>query len=197
MKVERLTMLLALFTIGLNLMSQERTKEKANSENEIRLNEMKALYIQAKLDLSESKLEAFTKLYNQYEMDKDKLKKDARKERRAMNTKRRMTSEEIDALKEEEAMKLLHAKLKQQEALLRLEKSYLEQFTSSISAKQVLQYQQAEKDFKRDLLKMVMEERKNSEDYNKRLNEKMKGHMKEMREMRRIRQMKHAKELKE
>ena len=190
MKLNKIALLLLCAFMSTGIFAQgERTKEE-KEKIEAELSQLKQDYIQLKLDLTEQKLTEFKTLYDKYEAEKRALKKQMKQEKRNLDHRKRMRAEEIENLKEEEALKILKSKLENEKKLLQLEEKYINQFTNTISAKQVLQYKQAEKDFRRELLKMAMEERKESMEARRKVDAKMRARMREMREMKRMKELK-------
>ena len=189
MRINKSALFLLCAIIGPSLFAQEEKSRENREKMEAELSELKQEFIQLKLDLTEEKLSKFTTLYDQYEEEKKTLKKQMRQERRSQEKQRRMEADEIEKLREEEALRLLKGKLENERKLLELEEEYIDQFTNVISAKQVLQYKQAEKDFRRELLKVAMEERRESMEARKRVDTKLRARMREMREMQRMKEL--------
>ncbi len=183
MKKTKLYTLLFALLFSFNGIAQEQE----GGQVEQNLNQLKQEYIQTKLELSENEINAFAKLYEQYETERKALRQKTKADRRSLQEKKHLRYEEIAELSEEEAMELLEGRLKRQEEMLKLERKYIEQFTKTISAKQVLQYKQAEREFRKELLRAAMEERREGA---QNVNERMKRRMKRMKELKRQEEMK-------
>lgn len=107
---------------------------------------LKVAFLTEKLNLSSKEAQAFWPVYNEYEQDREALR---RKERVQIREKIR----NADALSEKEASDLLsqYSDLEKEEELL--EQDFLKKMSKLISAKKTLVLLRSEEEFKRQLIR--------------------------------------------
>ena len=112
----------------------------------------KVAYITNALDLSSEESAAFWPIYNEHEKKKRELSEKMRKYRSDLLDKQQ-------DLTEEEAKEALDFIRKHMDSMHMMENEYQNKFLEVISAKKVLLLMNAEKDFRRELLKKLGERR--------------------------------------
>ncbi|WP_187696203.1 hypothetical protein, partial [Xanthovirga aplysinae] len=122
--------------------AQENYKEKIKSA--------RVAMITEKLDLSPQQSEVFWPLYNEFNNKKEELEKRQRKTQK-------LAKQEISDSKAQKEIQSIFV-LKQQ--ILDLEKSYYKKFGETLTPQQVFKLGQAEKDFRKLIIKKIREERR-------------------------------------
>jgi len=111
-----------------------------------RVHAMKVGFITSRLQLSASQAERFWPIYNRYESDLRATRRQHLKQRVAP---RDMT--------DEQAKTQIENNLELQEAVIDLKKRYKNEFLKVISARQLMDLYDAEKDFRQELVKELRE----------------------------------------
>ena len=133
-------------------------QDASKEERKDRVQAAKISFITTKLDLNTTQAQQFWPLYNEYEGGKKKI----RKELRQLKTDNILADGTEDQLKAD--IKKMFS-LRQEE--LDLEKAYAEKFLKVLSAKQMVGFYRAEKEFTKLLLRRLKENRngeRNNED---------------------------------
>lgn len=115
---------------------------------EERVETMRVAFITQRIDLSAAQSQAFWPIYNEYRAAQKALRREHRKARR------------IEEITEAEAEVLLQKHLERSVKEQELKRRYLQEVRTVLSAKQVLQLLNAEKEFKRQLVKRIQERRR-------------------------------------
>ncbi|MCB9183774.1 MAG: hypothetical protein H6591_07630 [Flavobacteriales bacterium] len=129
--------------------------------SEERLKEVKAqrtAYITTKLGLTTEEAERFWPIYNEFDAEREKLRKELRENIRT-------TRKDGGALSEAQAKEVLEKGLVLRQRELDLERSYTDRFSKAIGAVKVVELHRAERDFNREVLKRIrerVEERRHS-----------------------------------
>jgi hypothetical protein len=145
--IKPLLILTLLFcNLSINGLAQRGKKEERNE----RVQAAKVSFITTKLDLNTTQAQQFWPMYNEYEAEKKKI----RKQMRQLKVDNILSDGTEDQLKAD--IKKMFA-LRQEE--LDLEKSYSDKFLKVLSAKQMVQFYRAEKEFTKVLLKRLRESR--------------------------------------
>jgi hypothetical protein len=140
-----LTILFISFSIS--GLAQGGNKEERNE----RVQAAKVSFITTKLDLNTTQAQQFWPMYNEYEAEKKKI----RKQMRQLKVDNILSDGTEDQLKAD--IKKMFT-LRQEE--LDLEKSYSDKFLKVLKAKQMIEFYRAEKEFTKILLKRLKENRK-------------------------------------
>jgi Spy/CpxP family protein refolding chaperone len=114
---------------------------------------LKVAYITKKLNLTPEEAQKFWPVYNKYQAEMDKLRKDFRGE----------MSEELlhlEQLSTADAEKALNDMLTFKSSELELTKKYTAEFKKVLSAQKVVKLFVAEQEFKKELLRMLKERQK-------------------------------------
>jgi len=122
-------------------------------ERKDRIQAAKIAFITNKLDLNTTQAQQFWPTYNEYEAEKKKI----RKQLKQLKIDNILSDGTEDQLKTD--IKKMFA-LRQEE--LDLEKMYSEKFLKVLSAKQMVEFYRAEKEFTKVLLKRLRNQRKNN-----------------------------------
>jgi hypothetical protein len=122
------------------------------------MEKLKQTYIQEELQLEEEQMKEFNKIYSEFQQEKELLKEEMH-EVRKRHHEMKLDEERLKEMSEEEALKVLQSKLEREAKLLEIERKYLDQMVESISAVKVLEYKHAEREFKRELLHMLKDEK--------------------------------------
>ncbi len=125
--------------------------------NREKIKALKTAFITERVNLSNKEAQAFWPVYNAYEDKRDALHK---KERKNIHSKLK----DIAIISEEEASGLLLKHTNLQEEKHKLSSLFIKEISTVISAKKTIQLLKAEKDFRRELIKIhrerIMGERK-------------------------------------
>ena len=145
--IKPLIILTLLFcNLSINGLAQGGKKEERNE----RVQAAKVSFITTKLDLNTTQAQQFWPMYNEYEAERKKI----RKQMRQLKVDNILSDGTEDQLKTD--IKKMFV-LRQEE--LDLEKSYSDKFLKVLSAKQMVQFYRAEKEFTKVLLKRLRESR--------------------------------------
>ncbi len=126
-----------MLSVTLQLSSQER-REKARE----RMESKKIAYLSDKLELTPGEAQVFWPLYNEYNAE---LKKE-RKDRRENN---------LEIITDDEASKMIDKQLEYQQRELDIKKEYVEKIKSTIGAKKALMLWRYERKFKEDMIRQI------------------------------------------
>jgi len=123
----------------LSLSSQER-------QDWDKIKSLKIAFITQRLNLTPKEAQSFWPIYNEHQSKKESLFKEERFE---------IGSEikNLDALSDARASELLVRMQKLEEEKYKVEKSYIERISKTISAKKTILLMRSEEDFKRQLIK--------------------------------------------
>lgn len=127
--------------------------------SEERLQEVKAqrtAYLTTKLGLTPDEAQRFWPVYNEFDSEREKLRKELRENIRTVR-------KDGGALKESDANEILSKGLTLRQEELDLERTYTDRFVKAIGAVKVVELHKAERDFNREVLKRLrerMEERR-------------------------------------
>lgn len=135
-----------IITITLSLLICLTLSAQRSGEGRERIKEWKIAYITEKLDLSEEESQKFWPIYNAKE-----------KEMKAIRSSRTKMSkmEEIDALTEAEAEKLINEHINARQAELDVRKKYIAKFREAIPYKKIAKLPKVETQFKRTILEKM------------------------------------------
>ncbi len=111
-----------------------------------RIKSLKIAFITERLDLSSKEAQVFWPIYNEYEENREALRK---RERSQIRSKIR----DSESLTEKEANDLLRQYLSFEEEEEELDKNFIQKITKVISAKKTLLLLRSEEEFKRQLIK--------------------------------------------
>lgn len=150
MKTIKTLSLLVLIAFSITMSAQETKKEERKERSRI-IEEMKRDFIKERLNLSEEKTVAYIALMEEYDAKKKEIRK-------AVHVKKEAKTKE-KVLTEEEANILLAKKIETKEKMLSLEREHIAKSIEMISAVKVIEYYKAEKEFKKELLKMLEDKR--------------------------------------
>lgn len=148
------TRLLQLLLIGFVLLipakiiAQDLTN---NDQKKEKIEAQKVAFITQKLDLTPEESQKFWPVYNEYDAQKELLNKAFRKKVKAYKSK---------TATETAADSLLLAEIEHDQALLDLKKSYISKFKAVISSDKIVRLGEAERDFKKMLLKLIRDQKK-------------------------------------
>jgi Skp family chaperone for outer membrane proteins len=150
MNMRILRPLLFLLSLGSTIVASAQEDDGLPTLSDERMQEIKAqkaAFITQRLGLTPEQAQTFWPVYNQYDQELDRIRKDMRAERRGVrgNT----------ALSEAEAAKALDNELASRQRELDIRKRYVGEFKKTIGAVKTLQLARAELDFNRELLKRV------------------------------------------
>lgn len=132
--MKTLTSLLILISFSLLTFGQSR-RDKIKT--------LKIAYITEKLNLSEQEAQQFWPIYNNFEQDYSKLKKDNYESRKNIN---------FETISEEEAKQLLKVIRVNDNKIQSLESDFTDRLTKIMSAKKVILLRKIEDDFKRKMI---------------------------------------------
>ncbi len=142
---KKLLLLIAFLAVSSNFYGQRKTdREKIKS--------LKVAFITEKLDLSSTEAQAFWPIYNEYQENREALR---RKER----TQIRAKIKSADELSEKEAADLLEKYISFEDEEEALDKAFLKKVSGVISSKKTLLLLRSEEEFKRQLIKQYRQKR--------------------------------------
>jgi len=117
-----------------------------------KIKSLKVAFITEKLDLSTKEAQAFWPIYNEYEEQREALRK---KERTEIKSKIKNS----DELSEKESKDLLEKYLRFEDEEEELDKAFLKNISKVISSKKTLLLLRSEDEFKRQLIKQYRQKR--------------------------------------
>lgn len=142
---KKLLLLIAFLAVASNFYGQRKPdREKIKS--------LKVAFITEKLDLSSTEAQAFWPIYNEYQENREALR---RKER----TQIRAKIKSADELSEKEAADLLEKYISFEDEEEALDKAFLKKVSGVISSKKTLLLLRSEEEFKRQLIKQYRQKR--------------------------------------
>ena len=136
--------------------------QRLGDEKREKIEKLKQAYILMELELDDEEEINFTKIYQNYQDERKLLRTEAFVRRKKMDSDLE-NKERLAELSEEEALKMLKKELAMEERKLEMEKDYLNKMVESIGAKKVMAFKMAEMDFKRELLHLYKDDRRNHE----------------------------------
>ncbi|WP_258364890.1 hypothetical protein [Arenibacter sp. ARW7G5Y1] len=147
MMIRNIKILAPLFFLvaTLSLSSQER-------KDWDKIKSLKVAFITERLDLTSKEAQSFWPIYNEHQAKREGLFKEERIE---------IGSEikNLDALSDARANELLVRMQRLEEEKYKLEKSYIEKISKTISAKKTILLMRSEEDFKRQLIKQYRQKK--------------------------------------
>ena len=149
MKIKEIIILLASFLIAGTAWSQELDTEERSPLVREKVKAARVAYITKRLNLTPKESEGFWALHNEYENEKQELKK------------RYRNNGSLESMSDEEVVQMINQRFDLQQKLLDLDRKYYQRFQTVISARKVALYHKADKEFRLELLKRVRNERQN------------------------------------
>ena len=137
-----------------NLMSNEEAEKKKEV-----LESMKKSYILETLELNEAQKKEMETLMAAHEAEMKAMKASLEAEKKALKAQHKALQNGKE-VSEVEAAKMLESAMAMKEQQMALERKYMEKYVDAISAKKVLEYRKAEREFKKELLQMLKDDRK-------------------------------------
>ena len=134
----------------LGLMLALGTQAQPQGRGSERIHEAKVVYISERLKLTEAQGRQFWPVYNRYEQEQRQIRRQYRKQRAAARSNPQGEAQQLRRIEDN---------LEQQEQLLQLKKRYKDAFLNVISAAQLAQLYDAERDFHRLLIRQLQERR--------------------------------------
>jgi len=113
-----------------------------------RVKAMKAAYITTELELSTEESEKFWPVYNEFQ---EKLK--------SLRVNKWKGKSSLSDLSDAEAMELMEKQFDLEEERIRVSRDYAKRLSTIISPKRLIKLREAEREFKKELLKRVRDER--------------------------------------
>ncbi|GAB4256184.1 MAG: transcriptional regulator [Vicingaceae bacterium] len=145
--MKNLIVFLSLIAITTTLSAQKKDPDRMKEKEEIEA--MKVAFITQKINLTTQEAQLFWPIYNEYNNQKDELRKEQHQlMKKMMENKDNMSDEEL-----EKNIDQLHIVLRQKE--LDIDKAYHQKFKEVLPIKKVAAFYKAEMDFKRELLKKL------------------------------------------
>jgi len=140
MKNLRKSILIIVFILGIfSINAQDKTKRE-------KMEALKISYITEKLDLTTAEAEKFWPIYNDY--------KTAKKE---MKSKKGSKKPNIEEMTDIEVESLINERIQKEQSILNLRKEYIGKFKTVLPIKKVAKLLQAEKEFRREIIKKMKE----------------------------------------
>lgn len=146
-----LTIAVCMLFVASPILAQKPQGKKASHANQKEKREkikaLKTAYITEKLALTTEEAEKFWPVYNQYEADKINLRKMVK-----ADFKKDVS---IDEMSDSEATKMVNMGIELREKELNLHKEYIAKLKSILPIKKIAKLNQAERTFKKELLKKI------------------------------------------
>ncbi|MCC6815177.1 MAG: hypothetical protein IT267_02055 [Saprospiraceae bacterium] len=139
--MNKLVLIVVLFLNAFCVYSQNRQENESKSRMIEKLESQRVAYITNKLELTSMESANFWPLYNEY----SKKRKELRKEKSSQSIGNDSTLDE---------------ELEMEEKVLQLKKTYYEKFKSAIPVSKIAQLDEAEKQFRMEVLRTLRERRK-------------------------------------
>jgi Spy/CpxP family protein refolding chaperone len=133
--------------------SAQHDRDFQNKKGQIKA--QKIAYISSQLNLTSEEAQKFWPVYNEYESQREAIKKEFRKEPDIHDIN-------IDSLTDDEATKIADEQIILEQRLLDLQKKYYIKYKSVLPIKKIVLLFQAEKDFQRVLLQKIREQTHNN-----------------------------------
>lgn len=140
--MHKLSFLFSLLILASGLWAQ--APDSPRFERNERVQAARVAYLTERLALTSEQSAAFWPIFRAYEA-----------ERKALRKKRNNKDLQLDELSETEARQLLDQQMETEEKLLALKREYSQQFLAVISAKQLVKLPKADRDFRREMLRMI------------------------------------------
>lgn len=151
--------LITLMMMMLSVAAFAQPGPENNSKREVRKQKVQAAkiaFITQQLTLTPQEAEKFWPVYNQWEADKKMLR-----------SKNKVDKKKMGTLSDKEAETLILNRLATEEDLAKLNKDYYFKLKQVIAPTRILQLQRAERQFKKQLLKRINENKKGKGNYNR------------------------------
>lgn len=114
--------------------------QPANKHKE-KIKVFKVGFITNQLDLSDKEAQAFWPIYNQYEKDRKKLRKN------------RIKKSDVETMSDQQLSSLLREMIEKQEQVVALRSQLIEQLKPILPLKKIVKLQIAERQFKKEILR--------------------------------------------
>jgi len=137
------------------------TFAQRSAEKRAQIEELRAKYIQERLELTEEEQTAFDEVQADYRKKMSALRSGQEESAREMRAERRERQKEEYGLTEAQAKDMLMKKLDREEAKTQMDKSYTLAMIEAIGARKTVDYKRLEREFKRELIHMVKDRREN------------------------------------
>lgn len=149
-KIVKWTLMLVIITLALSTYAQKGQKKGILRE---KIDAQKVAYITKQLSLTSAEAQQFWPVYNEFSDKNEELLKAFRKN----NIEDRDV--DVETISDKEAMDMADDQIIQAQKILDLRKKYHAEFKKVLPAKKLLKLYQAERDFKKYLLKEIKERR--------------------------------------
>ncbi|MDO6601737.1 hypothetical protein [Arenibacter palladensis] len=147
MMIKKINILASLLFLAatLSLSSQER-------QDWDKIKSLKIAFITERLNLTPKEAQSFWPIYNEHQSKRESL---FREERFEIGSE----IKNLDALSDAKAVELLARMQRLEEEKYKVEKSYIEKISKTISAKKTILLMRSEEDFKRQLIKQYRQKK--------------------------------------
>lgn len=147
MKLKFIAIILCVFAYSLTGVQAQQANKKSQIGD--RVQAQKVAYLTSELSLTPQEAEKFWPLYNEYK-NKERVVK-----------RSQIPSKAIDLMNESEASAFLNNMLEAEEKEFELKKYYTKEFRKVLPSVKVAKLQQAERGFKKELIKKISKENRN------------------------------------
>jgi LTXXQ motif family protein len=150
MRKHYLKLLLLVWLCGsfLSLQAQDN-RPQSRQERHQQIQNYKISFLTGKLDLSPEQAQKFWPLYNQYDAERHKMRRQTRLFR----------DDKLATIPEQELRQKLNERLAVQQSMLDLDKAYMDRFLKVITARQLAVLYRSEEEFPRILLEKLHADR--------------------------------------
>lgn len=153
--IKRMFLAIIMIHISIGLAAQaDDTEERREAMEKI-----KQEYIMERMELNDAQKEKLMAIQAEYHLKTLALRKEHSSGARKMKMEMKEKMETEGELSEEESRIALTKRLESEEQRIQLEKKYTNDMIAAISAKKTLEYKKLEREFKRDLLEMLKDDK--------------------------------------
>lgn len=149
---------IAILCLGLCFISTPASSQEQMREKRAQFEELRHTYINERLQLNAEEQKAFAQLQKERREKMRALRMNGA-ESTSEKRKEMKQAREDREISEEEAKRMLMARIDKEEARTKLNREYTEAMIDAISAKKTLEYKRLEREFKRELIHMVKDDR--------------------------------------
>ena len=145
--------------ISLCFLSVQAISQERSAEKRAQIEELRQKYINERLELNEEAQKEFDQVQEEFKAKMEALRASQEEVARRLKQEMRGTPKEDIEISEEDARKILMERLAKAESKAQLDRAYTEAMMKAISARKTLEYKRLEREFKRELIQMVKDDR--------------------------------------
>ena len=149
----------SLAIVGLIMISFQLNAQEQSEDKRAKIEALRHEYINERLELSEEQEAEMKKIQEEYQAKMKAMRQEHEQVSREMKAEMQERRKEEKELTEEEAREMLMNRLEREESKIKMEKEYTEAMIKAISAKKTVDYKRLEREFKRELLQMLRDDK--------------------------------------